>query len=200
MCSEGTPLNSITTFPLCNISNTYHSCQVVPKFVDNCLHVVSASLGIALHEITSLVFLSQILHVYTTVLPACQTAAWPKRSLSTFCPKQCLSILYGCWSSPKSPDITGHVYAQSVQKPRSRARDSLIASPSHSMTIATHTLPATHELSSRDNTDPGLLWRGCTLFGGQRGEFSHAATRPAVPLTHRARKQGLDLLHLLEQT
>lgn len=114
----------------------------MPKFVDNCLHVVSASLGIALHEITLLVFFSQTLHAYTTVLLTCQTAAWPKHSLSTFFLTSVFPILYGCWNSPKSPDITGHVYSGSIQKARSRACDSLIASPSHSMTMA-HCNPRT---------------------------------------------------------
>lgn len=167
---------------------------MVPKFVDNCLHVASASLDTALHEITLLVFFSQTLHAYTTVLLTCQTAAWPKHSLSTFFLTSVFPILYGCCNSPKSPDITGHDYAGSVQKARSRACDSLIASPSHSPLQPSHS-QAIHEPSSRDNTDPGLPSRGCTLSAGQRGEFSPADTSPAVPLTRPERRGWTCLIY-----
>lgn len=167
---------------------------MVPKFVDNSLHVVSASLAIALPEITSLVFLSQTLHVNTTVL-LCLSRLLP--DLNTVYPLFYLTcvfpILYGCWNSPESPDITEHVYDGSVQKAKSRAHDSLIGSPSHSITM-TRTLPCNTWDSSKDSTDPGLSSRAAACPG-----VSHADTSPVVPPTHRAREQELDPLHLQEQ-
>lgn len=71
----------------------------------------------------------------------------------------------------------------------------LIRGPSHSMikAIATYTLPS----NTWDTSDPGWLCGDCTPSRG-RGESSAPQTQAL--LTHQARQQGLDPLHVLGQT